>query len=525
MNNDVNDVVEKRKDGIINWFKDSYNFAFVLLILAAVITRIYYFFLVQSQPIWWDEGDYLAIAKIWALDTPLPSWWTGLTGVRPLLIPILWATFFKIGFGEMSIRFFTVLLPSLGAIFLVYLLGKDLYGRKVGLIAGTMMTFYWVFTFYSVRLLTDIPATFLGLLSFYFFWGWYIKRKKASGLYLSVLAGIMAFSTRFPLALVLVTCGVYLIFVKKFEILKDKTVWKSFALGLLLLSPYLVYFLIHRFSLFNFYFGASAVSVHQPIGLHVLPMPFQFVLSFWNIALILGIISLYSLVLYLDIIWKQKSDKFNADLFIFLWIFIHYFFYVIIFREGTDRWILIILPAFFIAAGKGLVMIYKFIKRYNKLVALIIIGIVLFGGAYQNFVYSDNLIKEKKDSYLQIKLAGEWLKENTPENTKIITESVVQNYYYSERSSEVWNPNTSLMPKDCMDKFGATINNDTCQSASESIFEKYRQENNPDYAIVSVFEPVFTPQWVYTYPQRYNLTAVQAYVDKNGQPMLIIFKF
>ncbi len=497
----------------------------VYLVLGFVIlSKLYFFFSVGNQPVWWDEGDYLAIAKVWALGMDTPEWWSHFIGLRSLLLPLLWSLFFKLGLGEGFLRFVTLLVPSIGTVYVCYLLGKTLYSRAVGLISAVMMGTYWVWSFYSYRLLTDIPATFFGILCLYFFWQKYLKEQKASGLYLSILFGVLAFSTRFPFALVLISCALYLFFIRRFQMFKEKQVWKGAAWLALCLSPYLIYFILNKFFALRFYFGASAVTVHQKIGWHVLPMLFTLPELFWGSAVVLGILSLYPLLLYADVILKRKTEAFDSDVFVCIFLVVHLFFYVILIREGNDRWLLMLMPVLFIIAGKGLMWMHASIKPYSKAIALIVVLLFVLGGAYQNMTHASALINEKKESYKEVKLAGEWLKENTPADAKIITSSIVQNQYYSERASYDYHNNDSQMPQDCIDKFGKTNENQTCQQASESLFEAKRSLIRPDYIIVSLFEPVFTPAWVYSYPAQHNLTSVQAYFDPQNRPLLVIYK-
>ncbi len=521
-----NQITEnKREEKIKKYLKD--NILLIVVIVFAIIVQLYYFFKVGVQPIWWDEGDYLALAKIWALDMPRPDWYEHFTGLRPLLYPLILTAFFKIGLGEMPIRLFTLIIPSLGSVYLTYLIGKSMYNKNIGLISALMMSVYWVFLFYTYRILTDVPSVFLSLLSVYFFWEYYINKGKPLGLYLAMLFGVLAFSIRFPAALVPITFSLFLLFVKKFSVLKDKTIWKGLGYTLLFLSPYLIYFIFNKFYALKFYL-VSGSTLTDPIDWPVISFFVSLPFSFWKIAFFIGLISMYSILMYADIIWKQKTTKFNADIFLILFLAVHLFFYVVIIRESTDRWLLIMMPIMFIIAGKGLYWLYGVIGKYSKIASFIIIGIILVGGAYQNLSHADNLIEIKKDTYLEIKLAGEWLKENTPDDAKIITSSVVQSQYYSERWNEGHSNKNNRMPPEtkCIDKLGGTIDNETCQSLSEELFEKSKAEFQPDYFIVSVFEPVFTPKWVYTYPQRKNLSAVQVYTAKNNpqQPMLIIYK-
>lgn len=515
-------TMQKRKK-LREWLKDKFNLSLVILLGIVICVRLYYFFKLGSQPIWWDEGDYLAIAKVWALNMETPEWWSHFTGMRPLLLPLIWAGMMKIGLGEMALRFFTILIPSIATTWLCFALGKSLYNKRVGLIAAGMMSFYWVFSFYSYRLLTDVPALFTGLLSFYFFWEHYIRRKKPYGLYLCFLFGVVAFSLRFPLALVPVTCAIYLIAVRRTALFKDKTIWKSIALGILFISPYAIYFILNRFALFSFYFGDKSVHAAS-ISWDMLPFILSLLESGWIVPFIIGLGTFYTVFLYVDIIFKQKEHRFNADFFIVIWIFAHIIFYMVIFKGYTDRWLLMLMPAIFIVCGKGSVTLYDFIKKYHKTVAFIVVMSLVGFGLYQNVNHGSALIEEKKDSYQEVKFAGLWIKDNSDSGSKVFTSSVVQNQYYSERDSYDLRSEDPIWER-CTDMYGAVIKNESCQEETLASFEKKVALVNPDYFIISVFEPVFTPEWAYSYASLHNLTAERVYTDGAGNPLLIIYKF
>ena len=85
---------EDRKKALKTWIRQKENLALVLIVACTIIVRLYYFFKLGNQPIWWDEGDYLSIAKIWATGMSTPEWWSHFTGIRPLLLPLIWAGLF-----------------------------------------------------------------------------------------------------------------------------------------------------------------------------------------------------------------------------------------------------------------------------------------------------------------------------------------------------------------------------------------------------------------------------------------------
>jgi len=296
------------------------------------------------------------------------------------------------------------------------------------------------------------------------------------------------------------------------------------GLLILFLSPYLVYFVLTKFKLFQFYFGESAVSIKNPIAWNILPMLGSFVHNIWFMSLVLGILTLLPILFGFDIFWKQKNKSLNADVFVVLWLLVHLFFYIVIFRAANDRWLLMLMPAIFLVAAKGIEAAHKILKPHSKYLALAILIILLFGGAYQNYNHAIDLTESKKESYLEVKQGGLWLKENTPKDSKIITSSIVQNQYYSERQSYDFYTNDSIW-KSCLDLYGALSTNETCQRKTEEAFNKKIKEVGPAYLVVSIFEPTFTPNWAYTYPQRYNLTAVVAFPKNTNQPTLVVYKF
>lgn len=503
------------------------NIPLIGAMLLAILVRLYFFIKVGEQPIWWDEGDYLALAKIWALGMPRPDWYEHFVGLRPLLYPFVLFSFFKIGLSEMAVRFFTLLLPSIGIVYLSYRLGTSMYNKFIGFSAAVMMSAYWVGLFYTYRILTDIPSLFFGLACVFFFWEYYVQKQKAWGLSVAMLFGVLAFSTRFPLALVPISIAVFLLFTKKLGVIKDKSIWKSLGLTILFLLPYLLYFIASDFYALKFYL-VSGATVDDPLEWSVISFFASLPFSFWNISLILGVLSLFPLFMYGDLVLRQKTTKFNADVFIVIFLLVHFYFYIAVIRESTDRWLLMMMPFYFILAGKGLHWTYSLLKPYSKILAIVVVAALLLGGLYQNLTHSNNLIMVKKDSYREIKQAGEWLEKNTLPETKVITSSVVQSQYYSERWNEGHSNKNHRMPPEtkCIDNLGGTSTNESCQRLSEELFELSRKEFEPDYFIVSVFEPVFTPQWVYSYGQRNNLTVVQAYTSPGDQRQatLVIYK-
>ena len=129
-----------------------------LLLPFACGLRLWWF--TANQAIWPDEAAYMLIAKTFAglSDYEAPA-------VRPVLLPLLWSGLYRLGFGESATRV-TAMLLSVASVWLLYALGRELYGKSVAAIAALLLCVSPPHLFFSQRLLTDLPAlaTWLGTL-------------------------------------------------------------------------------------------------------------------------------------------------------------------------------------------------------------------------------------------------------------------------------------------------------------------------------------------------------------------------
>lgn len=126
-------TIKKREEKIKVWLKDPYNLALLGLLVFSFLIKIYYFFITKNQPLWYDEADYLNMARMWSSGSP--TW--PLSVVRPVFIAFLFSLLYKIGFSELTFRFI-ILLFSFGSIILLYLVAKEMYDKKIALIASFM---------------------------------------------------------------------------------------------------------------------------------------------------------------------------------------------------------------------------------------------------------------------------------------------------------------------------------------------------------------------------------------------------
>lgn len=533
------------KNAVKSWLKDPYNLLFVLLMVFTIAFRLYYFSITMNQPTWWDEGDYLAIAKEIALPSAeTPEWWGHFIGMRPPLMSLIWAFFIRFGISEAVMRFFTEIIPSIVLVIFTYLLASSLFNKKVGLVAGYLTSIYWVVGFYGYRFMTDIPAMMFAVMSCYYFWEYYVKRNKNKGLYLGIFLGVLGFLTRFPTALVTFGILVYLLIVKRWKFFTDKHIWIAGGIGLLSLTPYLLYLKLTLGSWFpaGTFYGSANTAIYNTFAWLIFPMIPKFIGWILLILCIIGLgYSLVEMVFGWDIILKRISNKLDNHLFLLIWIFLQVLYFVFIIKTGNDRWILLWMPPIFMYIGIGMDKISAIVEGYIQYGAAIFIIVILGLASFTSINFSgepltinfmghaDQLIKVKLDSYKEVKDTGLWLKKNTPENTKIMGASIVQNSFYSQRRTYDFYIGTEIQVQvnnSVLDPQGRIVDITWKTLRNETELECKMVRIKPDYLVLHIWEPEFTPDFMMSYPERHKdiLTPVQAF-QRDGQTTAIIYKF
>ncbi len=477
---------------IREWIKK--NWVFVGIILFALIIRIYYFILTNGQVLWWDEAEYMNMAGRWAFGLDY-----NFGPVRTILFPIISSLFLRIVNGEILSRLL-ILILSVASVIGIYYLGKELYNKKVGLLSAFLMSIFYLNLFFTYRLLVDIPSLTFFIFSSFFLYK-YFKTNSNKALYLAAV--MIAVGTLFKLstAFILVACLIYLLITEGLKFLKRKEIWIASLIFLLILTPYLIWG----------YFEFGGFVLTQASG-HVAPESYfagfnifkNYLISFptyfsWPllITFIFGLALMYKLVLYFDLLVKGDK-KLKRDLYLLLTFLIPLILISFLIGHNENRYIMTIFPTVFVISSSFIWRIYNFIKKRKpngKIFAIIIVVLLLGFTTIYQFKLADSLIKDKEDSYLPVKEAGLWLKENSHPSDIIVTESRPQIRYYSERQ-------TIRIPK------------------TEQEFESTLSPNTRFY-MLSIFEA--HPEWAYSYADRKNLTIAQAYITQDNQPILVIY--
>ncbi len=453
----VETILEERKEKIKNWLKDPHNLVLVGILVFLIIFRAYWFFSTLHQPLWWDEANYMNIARTWLG-----------AEYRPVLFPLIISAFLFLRFGETSVRAF-VLLCSIISVILLYGIGNLFFNKKTALFSSFILAVFWSFSFYSHRILVDVPVAMLWLTTIYLFFNAYFRNKNLKYFAIAGFFLGLSFLMKFSSVALVGIFAVYLLLTERQKIFNKKIIL-FYLTSLITVLPYFVWQWLSFGSPIAFFIKTTETKPHFRSFWQSLidQVVFSFKLIHW-VFLVLFIVGLFVILSYLFLLYDKiiiKKSNSNKYYFLLLWLILSLLFFAWL-GYGTymdERYYFVFYPSIFLLAGRGLSFIYDTIKKYHKGFAIVAILALLGFGAYQNILHANQIIEIKKTSFEQLKLAGTFIKRNTdPSDIILILEEPAEISYYAER-------NFSLINKD----------NET------QIIEKIKRYH-PKYAVLSFY--------------------------------------
>ena len=500
---------QNSQDKILKLLTNNYKIVLIAILFFGLYLRLKYVNI--NTAVWWDEGEYLSIAKQWAfgINYEVPS-------VRQPLIPFLVSIMYRLGISSIAvIKFFVVTIPSIISVYLTYLLGKEMYNKKIGLISSFMMSVFWVSLFWSSRVSTDLLGITFSLLAFWAFYKGYMKGINPKK-YLTI-AGIalaLGFTTRVGNVLTILILGLYLLIIARFKIFKDKPLRYLIAFSVIAILPYLVYNQIrfgNPLAFWGLYFStvSAATSASAPFFWGFFKFFKIYLNEVFYIFFLIGLLTFYKLILGFDLLIKKKDKVLSSDLLVLLMIIIPTIYFAFIQRQVSTepRWAMVMAPAIFFVTAKGFILLYNLLVKYipidsKKVFSLVVVVLLIIWGASSQTAQAESLIEGKKDSYAQLKDAGLWMKENSEKDDIVLSSAIPQNSYYSERK--------------------------TIQvHGKEADFNRLVAELRPTFLEITILEGY--PDWAYDWPSRHEdiLAPVQAYHldEAKTQLAVVVFQF
>ncbi|MBS3118018.1 glycosyltransferase family 39 protein [Candidatus Woesearchaeota archaeon] len=326
---------------------------FLSIIFGLFVTFRIIHILTYFHFILWDEAVYLSIAKYFFSGGQYGLFET----IRPLGLPLLLSLGLHLPFDLVLFSDIIIILFSLGTLFVVYLLGKDLFSPGVGVLSALLLSFHPIFFSNSLRILTGIPSVFFSLLAVYFF----IRHSYT----LCGVFSFFAFFFRYPHGLLVLVFGFSLLSF----FLKDKD-WKYFiSSSIRLFLPFFILLTSFAvlFSLFfdNFFLSFFSAASHQN-------NPFYTVVGFWrNLFYYPGVIFSGSLVMLFSALGIISSSlRYRlTPIYFYLFFYLSYFTLVV---NKQPRFAILFLPFFALFASFGVFSAYSFLSsRRVKTVFLI----------------------------------------------------------------------------------------------------------------------------------------------------------
>jgi len=491
---------------------DKYKVALVALVIFTILVRFYFFFKYAQQPVFWDESEHLVMAKHIAFDTPLTGW----NASREIVLPLIYAFFFKLFNSEIVVRF-VQLFFSIAAVLLTYFVGKEIFNKTVGLVAALGMSIFSEFLFWSLRFgLEPIGLTF-SLLMILFFWKGYVKKQRQK-LFLPLAAafGALAVMSNAKEGVIIGALFLFLLFTDKFQFLKNKYIWISIVIALLVALPFMVYhYKTVGHPLPRLQTQSEAVSEQRAEGGWSWKNFFGYMAHFDNylglsflIIFLAGLIYMFiTLIIGFDLIIKGHDEILRYVAVLLLAaapLLLHSYFFGISPGAYLDpRIVLESFPAVFLIAGFGFTKIYDWLSKYKKELAYVIVAFLLIYAVFTQIKVASSTIESKSQSYQQVKESALWIKENSNSSDIVFAASAPQMTYYAERRIEGY-------PEKQVD------------------YEQKIIQLKPKYMVVSVFEQ--HPEYVYKWAEREQkaVKVARAYItEENGQqqPLLIVYEF
>lgn len=517
--------VNETKQKIKLWLSNKYNLAFLGIIIFTIAIRLYYFFLTKNQPLWWDEAEYMSTAKSFAGINHFDFTWAL---NRFPGFPILVSLFYIIGItSEPLLRFLVAFLPAIIAIITVYFVLTSMYSdKRIALISVAIFSLLWEHLFFSNRFMTENISLIFEFLALIVLFKVYLKNKdwgiikvKCALIWIALFTVICILfrpGNMFFIPIILL----FLIILSIYKLPEKYRVTSAIGLfALIILGYIMMVFLAPKYAFVKqFYEYANPLAW---INLTVFYVYYQSFIPYLPSVLfytfLIGImLALGRIIIFPEGLKKLSRDvadnNYKADIFNLILIAGFSFFFIVMLRSNgvSSRWFFAILPGLFAFTAKGLIKLGEFIQSIGniKYLSLIVVILILGLGVYTQYNHVDGLIRNKLDSYSQVKDSGLWLKENTGLQDTIISASLTQHRYYSERKIKDFYVNGS--------------------NENESVFNEMIFNSKPRYIVISIFEPGFTPQWAYTWPEKHNETIkpVQIYYDtrNNKQPVLVIYE-
>lgn len=318
---------------------------------------------------------------------------------------------------------YTVAAMGTLSIGVLYLIGKSLYSRTVGLIAAAFLAVNSIHVWTSHLVGTDVPLTFFFLLSFYF-----ICRFYQSGRLVDYAAAAALGAVAINIKIIGVGIGIIFLMAHFFRCYQERKSIKdsilsreivystlSFTAGLLISNPAIIVGFKQWLMYFVWQYGVYTnvyEEVSYAIGGNAYYTYMMFIINDFGMPLF--ILAAFGLLYAF-----YRRDNWDYILLTFLIVM-----FLILANSDfliQDRYLMTLLPSLFLLGGRLLdVMIKKFISNHKTqgVTAAAVCIVMLVYPVTKSMTYVTRLTEENTS-----KISKRWIEENIPAGSKILIDA------------------------------------------------------------------------------------------------------
>ncbi len=483
----------------------------VVIVLMTASFLISAYLMTNNAAFWWDEAEYGIISRGLTSDGFLGFF--GQKTYRPPFLPI----YESIAYALIGKASWFLIIPFFSAMSIasVYLIARKFFGFAATITSTILLLFSTLFIFYSGRFLTEIPGLFFSSLAIYFY---YIAQRDHSPKYFAFfgLASLLGFLVFYRFLLVLFSIAVYTL------IFKFSSIWTNFkhymipaAIFILGLIPMFIYGAIH----FN-----------SPIGIWTLtyaagePVPPEwFITSLPHILSNNFVVILFIFSLLYALIYGKPELKYFALLSVVILVSAS-----VLINHKEDRYLIPMFPAVFIAIGafasEIITLAFNKIKSLNleggrfeksafQIAFSVIVILMLFMATFNNAGAAFQLYGAKKDSFGDVKEAALYVRDNSPPDATLMSDSVTAMFHSERHSAGFIGGNLTAFLMD-LEKHKPSYLLITVYESRDTYINALTNANN-------IQTPVNSIEYVLVHPERFVLKKIY---PSEASPYVLVFE-
>ena len=337
---------------------------------------------------------------------------------HPLLLQSLVSVAFALfGIHDTVARYVPAIFGTL-TVFITYLLAKELFNRKIGLVSSLVLALLPFHIFFSRQVLLDVPLSFFVVLCLYFITKYKITERNIYSYWAGVSCGLCFISKEVGIIMLPIFI-VYSLVTKTLKMNKMLIFLLGFGFGII---PFVIIILTRQdavqalFTYATFQVNREATMFSFRYSNTLINEAFGYALS------ILIIVSLFMTMFE----WKIKGNRKYKDQIVLLLLTLStlFVFYQLLPSQG-DRFLITLMPIGIILGCSFLVtdFVLHLRKRLQISICLVLIPLIILS---TNFVISkafpveDLKISDNLGTPWKREVAL-WIKDNTPPDAKVLT--------------------------------------------------------------------------------------------------------